>query len=1618
MAKSNYPNKLDTSIEIPAVRDNIVEIGSDVINSIRSSIFQIEKTLGVNPQGSAGNSVASRLNKSLDPNGNILKEALDSSGLLTGPISDSDVSSTAAIKESKLKLNFPTNLLQSEISQISSELSDIITSLNEISIRLSSHLNSSATNRHNGGNIYIEDISNNESATAIDSFQAGSLQKALGDIFSSHINYDGANTNSSNRSHDSNQIFFDNNNVSSYISSQNMQDALEEIVTGLDDTNSKHQRAFHSNGYENISQLYSSQDSNAGTVLVPDSQIQFSSYSLGSDSEITTVTFVTPPANPGLDILKSDLLKITNNNEVQYYQIYDVNYSLDGQTILSVEIFGRLLQSSSVGAVGSILRQVSRETNSAGLLLSAREYGAASGNFFTNTDIIQLSSPNASSVISIGCRPKEISLSNRYLNISSDGEADIEYDLYDPTFAASERGHTLDSIIRRLNYQFADNRTSLMAYRLDFPEKNSSEIAIVHCIQNDSEAEHTIKISRGSDSAIDSLGLSSYEDQIISQDIGSQYYIKGVPYTGLKEVLNTKGLFLIGGTSEILFQDISPSQLGIRVGHIISIFNSDSDDGSYVVSGIRSQSILVDRNQLPSNAWSGTSSEDTQFVIYEDSLSLNGMAFKASVTLASLNSIIEIFLDSNRDLKYNERLSYEKVSYLGEENIIAPVLFGGSIQLYDDSSPGIISVNKYSLDPADTEIILSLDGGHPVRVKSLKSEKITLKSGLYDTEVTVFIPDSDTLNNKIVSDGSGFDISIYGFPGVNPNDNLLLGLALYSAGTSRLIGADQGYPRLFGSLRGGLLGEKDLGSDTISKLSQVPHAETRSNGVVYGLEVTEQIDNGDTYTVSLSPGVCYIKGKRFSIPRIDSYITNIATGTPTPAVDKFYIAINENGEIIFSPADLISCSCTLSPDNHVILAAIENDLSTIRYIDLRLFITDLDNKLLNSITVSPQPGMGHFSHIGKAIKYAKRFSEVFPLAGVPSVHLKSGKHTVVLDIDQSASGLTSDQIRDLTIQAASDAGLYINFPINIFGEGDSTELQIIRRFTDVNEVTHPPESSNDAIANLYLAGANLSSTPSGNADIISNGFVNISNLKIKLSSIDLIDHTILDQSGDKANYGTKIENVIFDFSKKTTYSRANSGVILRKLDSTSGDSVGNISVKNSQFLNSHILTEFDSDDHANLEISGNSFRGTGDGVIDGEDHYAIWHDDSSSILGISEDKNINFYANILTDNDGGVVAEIDNLSTPWTDRISRSLSVFGSLGVGVSPPENNLHVDGSGYLSFTEEPTTSSNTDGSLIIGDRTGLHIAAGETSIIGRNSNSASKLYLNKSGEEAVSIGLNVPSVNDVTLEVGGSAELTGSVQIDEDLKVGTSALNYAEIKSNIQTDITLSSFGSNEFDDDPIVFIKGTNPSATSNYIEVEDNGGNTIFSVRRAPIFGHQIRMSGTVFIGVAGNASSVSYYEGTANNYFTSLGGGVFNFNEAIVKPVGSFKIRHPDPSKHNDYWLFHSFVESPTAGDNIYRWSQFFDVGKTKLELPDYYKYLNKDTMVWVSPVEHFGRGWGRQEDNNANEITICVEEPGIYNILVIGTRKDRNASEAWKGTERLITEEEKQSYSNLKENK
>ena len=160
-----------------------------------------------------------------------------------------------------------------------------------------------------------------------------------------------------------------------------------------------------------------------------------------------------------------------------------------------------------------------------------------------------------------------------------------------------------------------------------------------------------------------------------------------------------------------------------------------------------------------------------------------------------------------------------------------------------------------------------------------------------------------------------------------------------------------------------------------------------------------------------------------------------------------------------------------------------------------------------------------------------------------------------------------------------------------------------------------------------------------------------------------------------------------------------------------------------------------------------------------------------------------------------------------------------------------------------------------------------------------------------------------------------------------------------------------------------------------------------------------------FIG-GGKCNTVSgNYSGAFGCNLSATASCTFYVNDMCVcgtlyKTAGSFKIPHPDPVKKEDgKYLRHSFVESPTAGDNIYRFKVKTCNCSVSLELPDYYKFLNTNDQVWVSPVCHFGSAYGVVNESQ-NCVDVFSNADGEYNILVIGTRKDELAVNSWNGSE------------------
>ena len=128
--------------------------------------------------------------------------------------------------------------------------------------------------------------------------------------------------------------------------------------------------------------------------------------------------------------------------------------------------------------------------------------------------------------------------------------------------------------------------------------------------------------------------------------------------------------------------------------------------------------------------------------------------------------------------------------------------------------------------------------------------------------------------------------------------------------------------------------------------------------------------------------------------------------------------------------------------------------------------------------------------------------------------------------------------------------------------------------------------------------------------------------------------------------------------------------------------------------------------------------------------------------------------------------------------------------------------------------------------------------------------------------------------------------------------------------------------------------------------------------------------------------------GPVGNIAGTLISGSCQITGELTKGSGSFLIPHPDPAKEG-WKLKHCFVESNTRGDNIYRWRVKVENGKSILELPSYFKFLNENPMVFINPVNMFGQGYGKFTDE---QLEITATNDGEYDILVIGTRKDETA--------------------------
>ena len=995
MPKSNYPDKLDTSVEIPVIRDNITEIGSDVFNSLRSAIFNIEKALGINPQGAVGNTVASRLSNALDDNGNILKEALDRSNVLSGPITDADVSKAAAIDESKLRLNYPTQLLQDEISVLDNKIELFIATLEELNAILSAHVHPDAVNRHYAQAITAVAADVEESSNATMALEDGSLQEVLEEIYNAHINYTGEGIELENNSHQALQLFYNNDDTSDLIPSSSVQGAIDDLAALEGQSVRNSNLNFNSNGIVRTGSIYDEfEDEDVGTILVEANLI---TYDAPGDSSKHIISFSegpTPLAEPKpFDVLT--ILDSPDEDDNKEYVISKVELTVDGD-MNNVEVFGGPSYEITVGTTAKITRSIYSTYNENGLNCAVRPRYLKS-----NTPDIQVAHPNAATIISSGIKPENLldgSVDTIALEI--DGGDSVEIPLYNSNY----ENQTIDTIVHAINEYVVENKLNILAYKLR--SLRCFELAISHILPNfrEDSKNRTIKlVEASSNDASEILGMSYLLDREVEGSAGNAYHINGRLYEDFGQIkeYSSSSVSISSGTTDI--DSITAEFIidGIRAGDLCVIEgSSDSDDdGTYRIHSLDNDILTLDS---AGSALSGELSEDSSVFIVRCTAPIGEMEFEEIDGLI----MIDVFVDEEKNIHFQRKAEMTGTLQSGTFYAVVSDTSAGFIVDGDDYTLHVDSSGMAYLEQNPSGSV-----GAEVFVGGTGRYKVFSNDGMAYVVLDVYTTDLPTGSTSC---------NLVGYNRVN-RSVLHLCRGIYSSKLGFILGdltpgSGGAIPRLIDKRTTGTTDDTIISEPFLERYIQGPRNELRGSGIIRAASIDSAVDNADgTCTITVNPGVLVVNGVRFEYLGVQELLYRY--GEDETDLNNFYIALDGFGCLTIEnevDTDTTGIAPTfVSPfSNQVVahLGYVEPDGigSTLTPTDLRLFVDHLDYKIIADITVANDQRFGHFTDIKTAVAYAKMFSKMFPDIGTPSIFIKEGTYyiteSIKIDFDLSISG--------------------------------------------------------------------------------------------------------------------------------------------------------------------------------------------------------------------------------------------------------------------------------------------------------------------------------------------------------------------------------------------------------------------------------------------------------------------------------------------------------------------------------------------------------------------------------------------------------------------------------------
>ena len=360
-------------------------------------------------------------------------------------------------------------------------------------------------------------------------------------------------------------------------------------------------------------------------------------------------------------------------------------------------------------------------------------------------------------------------------------------------------------------------------------------------------------------------------------------------------------------------------------------------------------------------------------------------------------------------------------------------------------------------------------------------------------------------------------------------------------------------------------------------------------------------------------------------------------------------------------------------------------------------------------------------------------------------------------------------------------------------------------------------------------------------------------------------------------------------------------------------------------------------------------------------------------------------------------------TTEATSSSTGALTVAGGIGIA-----KKLHVGG----TLTHNGVYSSSSSGSYLDGTFGNLYFQSAGSDSTSWNINTSTSTQLFAVYPANSLYCTRVLSAIESTSSTTGSLVVSGGVGIAKKLYVGGEERILNTTESGLPSTGALTVSGGVGIAKKLCVggegYIFNTAESTSTDTGSLQVLGG---VGIAKNLWFGGVLKTGEGFALGRLSGVTGVSHvmvygpngsgynlrfgFDTTITTNFVQISNnGNLNVTGSLTKGSGSFQIPHPDPSKEG-WKLRHCFVESPTRGDNIYRYQITTKDCHASIALPNYYTYLNENTQVWITAVDVLGFGRGTY-DESTNTVNIEVNTNGTYNVLVIGTRKDEIAKKHW----------------------